>query len=389
MGGQEWKKEEENLYCLISKKICDFLDNKIDRLYSHCYKENEVLSYRFFYEMDGNFYSEKEIFSLFQYDNDYQQREFRMVLLSCNKYWDDLFRLWNDNSFYNCMETKTIYDIRTNEIDIFHSVNFPKDTRYYEYVTDLWLNELREANGQELTGIYIDEYILRKTEFKNNQRCDWQKLFSSCLGKMITMQLACNQYVVGDDDWQVDFNRGVIRFGERIYPIQYIGSESNITETWLWAWNNINQFDEALLQLAYRTKKCGEEQQIPQLATDELELSDAITGHNMATIACGMQTEPTCYYRCTHDAGAAYVAFRDMPKEVYAPIDADNFVEIAVMCLRNYPFLNHRIFIQSFLNWNKTAYSVEDDCIIAHFEQPVKISYVVEDDEWRITQIEM
>lgn len=42
---------------------------------------------------------------------------------------------------------------------------------------------------------------------------DWKDVFSACLGKMLAIQYAADEWVIKDRDWNVDFSRGVILFG--------------------------------------------------------------------------------------------------------------------------------------------------------------------------------
>ena len=59
---------------------------------------------------------------------------------------------------------------------------------------------------------------------------DFNQVFSATLGKMATVQ---NRFadIVGNLDWNVDFDRCEIAFGDQIYKIQFIGSESNVSDT--------------------------------------------------------------------------------------------------------------------------------------------------------------
>ena len=75
----------------------------------------------------------------------------------------------------------------------------------------------------------------------------WNEIFSANLGKIMAIQTACAKYVVKNRDWNVNFNRGIISFGNDEYPLQFLGSEANSSNTWLWAWENINGFDENII----------------------------------------------------------------------------------------------------------------------------------------------
>ena len=80
-------------------------------------------------------------------------------------------------------------------------------------------------------------------------KSNWFQVFSACLGKVMTIQDACAEQVVKGQGWNVDFSAGTLSFGRDSYPLQFIGSEANSDNTWLWGWKNVNGFDERLLRL--------------------------------------------------------------------------------------------------------------------------------------------
>ena len=51
---------------------------------------------------------------------------------------------------------------------------------------------------------------------------NWRHVFSACLGKMMAIQTACAELVVGGQDWQIDFEEGAISFGKKAYPLQFL-----------------------------------------------------------------------------------------------------------------------------------------------------------------------
>ena len=63
------------------------------------------------------------------------------------------------------------------------------------------------------------------------RKSDWLDVFSVCLGKMYVIQSAVGKTVIGDSDWGVDFEHGIISFGKRKFPAQLIGTESSVSLT--------------------------------------------------------------------------------------------------------------------------------------------------------------
>ena len=200
----------------------------------------------------------------------------------------------------------------------------------------------------------------------------WNDVFSANLGKIMAIQTACAKYVVKNRDWNVDFDKGIIAFGNDEYPLQFLGSEANSSNTWLWAWENINGFDDKIISLARSIKEKGEKLDIETLTTAEIDITDELNGHNFSIVACGLADKNYCYYRGPHSGGAILVAFDGVDEKVFTPIDAKDFADIVVRCIQQFP-LNHKLFVESFLEWNKTKYKWKENTLIADFENSQKL----------------
>ena len=195
----------------------------------------------------------------------------------------------------------------------------------------------------------------------------WNEIFSANLGKIMAIQTACAKYVVKNRDWNVDFDRGIISFGKDEYPLQFLGSEATSSNTWLWAWENINGFDENIISLAREIKAKGEKLNLEALTTAEINISDELNGHTLSIVACGLADKNYCYYRDPYSDGAIFVAFDGVDEKVFKPIDAKDFADIVVNSIQQFP-LNHKLFVESFLSWNKNKYEWKENTLIANFK---------------------
>ena len=218
----------------------------------------------------------------------------------------------------------------------------------------------------------------------------WNEIFSANLGKIMAIQTACAEHVVKNRDWNVDFDRGIISFGEDEYPLQFLGSEANSSNTWLWAWKNINGFDENIISLAREIKAKGEKLNLEALTTAEIEITDELNGHILSIVACGLADKKYCYYRGPHSGGAIFVAFDGVDERVFAPINAKDFADIVVNSIQQFP-LNHKLFVESFLEWNKTKYKWQGNLIIADFKKDgeLKIEFEKIENGFRIVNISL
>ncbi len=199
----------------------------------------------------------------------------------------------------------------------------------------------------------------------------WETVFAESLGKMLAVQLNAAEYV---DDWNLDFRNGYIYFGDQKHPVQFIGSENEADNTWMWGWFNINQLPEHLIRLAKQTRTLGKKWKIDALKTEKFYMTQAVNGHNLSTVACACADEDLFYYRCPSGSAAAFVAVQNAPKAIFQPVDSQKFINTVIQAIENYS-VNHKIFAESFLQWNKTPYTWEGDTLIAHFPQQVYLNF--------------
>lgn len=217
-------------------------------------------------------------------------------------------------------------------------------------------------------------------------KSSWFQVYSACLGKVMTIQDACARQVVKNQNWNVDFSAGTLAFGKEVYPVQFIGSESTSSESWMWGWNNVNGFDDKLLKLANEMKEFGETWNLEPLKSEQFSLDDTFNGYNLSIAACGISKENYCYYRGPHGGGAVFMAFSELPEDVFAPVDAPAFTTTVMNCVQQKP-VEHKIFIESFLMWNGTAYDWDGDKLIAHFSTDLVISFEKIDEFWRMSSL--
>lgn len=226
--------------------------------------------------------------------------------------------------------------------------------------------------------LWITDYNLRK----NN----WFELFSACLGRQMAIQEAFSRHVVKGQNWNVDFGTGTISFGNSPYPVQFIGSESSLSNTWKWGWDNINGFDNRLLELAHEAKEKGGQWELEPLSIANFQLDQVFNGHNLSVVACAISEKPYCYYRGPHDGGAVFMGISGVPEAVFAPVKLHEFITISMQCIQTF-HVDHKIFIESFLNWNKIDYSWENETIVAEFSQRLKIKFEKAEEFLRIASM--
>ena len=217
---------------------------------------------------------------------------------------------------------------------------------------------------------------------------DWDQVFSACLGKMYTVQNRLAELVKDEPNWYVDFEKGTLTLGKYEFRVQFLGSESYVSNSWLWGWENVNGFPDNLLGQVHIARTYGQTWGLEPLMYAQCELNDTFNGHNFSMVVCGALAEDRCYYRCPTggDQGAAFVALCDMPKELFAPVDGITFINSVSQCIQQF-YLDHKIFVESFLRWNKTPFDWSGDTLTAHFDADVAVEFEQAGENYRIKNL--
>lgn len=219
----------------------------------------------------------------------------------------------------------------------------------------------------------------------NIESGNFTQLFSACIGKTLANQIACSEQVVKGQDWSVDFQKGIIAFGDSIFPVQFVGSESSVNNTWLWAWGNKSPLPDSVKVDAIKLKAMGEKYGFSQLTTAQLDIDEVITGHALSIVAAALHEENVCYYRGPHANGAIFVIIKDLPGDVFKQVGCDTFIELVMKIIQQYE-LDHKVFIESFLLHNNCSYVWEGNVLAATFPEERKV-YVKLDECGRIASI--
>ena len=194
-------------------------------------------------------------------------------------------------------------------------------------------------------------------------KSNWSELFSACVGKSTLLQKRAFKLLVEGSNWQVDFDSGKIYFDGCEFDMQFIGSESFSSNTWLWGYENINGFDERLLELANKAREFGEKFGLSAFSTPQFELDENFNGHTFSMVLCAVFDEQN-YYRIEYDGGAAYVAFRsDVVFE--EPVLANELLSVVNECLSTYE-LDHKIFVKGLLLSCDMKFSESPNEIVAN-----------------------
>ena len=113
--------------------------------------------------------------------------------------------------------------------------------------------------------------------------------------------------LIADAEWEVDFSSdphltftsadgSVLRARPHL-----LGSESDREKTWLWGWENVNDFPDAVVGLSHEVRKYGAAEDVTELTTPELSLDEELALR--LTLASKEATDKWAHYPAAAGAG--------------------------------------------------------------------------------------
>jgi hypothetical protein len=203
---------------------------------------------------------------------------------------------------------------------------------------------------------------------------------SQHMGMAIARQLALSDYL-GQHTWQANLEAGRIIFnGNQAYPIQALGSESSLDNTWLWIWANtesLRQFPPSLFQDAHRMRHLGEAEMIAELTTDIMPISILSNGAVYSALAVGV-CGAACYYRCPYENGALFCLLYDVPLTV-KPLPLERAATVIMQLLQS--GMPHKAVITPFLEQQGYVITTQDKTWIAEDAAKRQIQLTFDDSD--------
>jgi hypothetical protein len=169
--------------------------------------------------------------------------------------------------------------------------------------------------------------------------------------------------LIGEHYAELDLDAGKVRFGSNLgFPFQVLGTTSDNTLTWLWAWSEEQtEIPEDLMQSARELKSWGEREGIPEFFEPEVDLNRA-DGHMISLIASEVG-KASCYYRDPYQGGALYLLLFGEAIDSQPPLDRTRLVHHLSELSTTYD-LDHRKALLSYLRAKNLAF-VENDRVVA------------------------
>ncbi len=175
--------------------------------------------------------------------------------------------------------------------------------------------------------------------------------------------------LTGDAAWHLDRDAATLTLGGLDFPVQFLGTESFQSDTWLWAdANGASELLPEALAACRDVRLSGRSLDPETFGRDRFTFVNRIgepDASSLACVACGL-AGGSAYYRSEHEAGAVYLLLND-PRIDAVPLDADLLCE-AFAAFMWYPNDN-RAAMERFVGSNElTVYESNDSDL--SFELP-------------------
>jgi hypothetical protein len=180
--------------------------------------------------------------------------------------------------------------------------------------------------------------------------------------------------LLGDYTYVLDLDAGKIRFNDSLeFSFQVLGTESDNTLIWLWAWAD-EQTDEVpldLLKASRELRDWGFREEIPEFIRPSVDL-DKADGHVLSMVASGI-CRASCYHRDVYEGGSAFLLLYDKL------IDAQPFFDLPRLSRRFLDLIsryeiNHRNALLSYLRIRGLSVAEKGSTITAELDTGERLS---------------
>jgi hypothetical protein len=168
--------------------------------------------------------------------------------------------------------------------------------------------------------------------------------------------------LTGEHFSEFDLDAGILKIDNDLaLPFQVLGTQSDNTLTWLWAWSEEHADVRSELTTAARTlKEWGLKNSIEEFCLPEVDIGRA-DGMMISLIAAEV-CKASCYYRDAYEGGAVFVLLSGAGIDRQPPFELSGFLRSFTDLASRYD-LNHRNMLRSYLRIKGLPF-VEDGAMI-------------------------
>jgi hypothetical protein len=174
-------------------------------------------------------------------------------------------------------------------------------------------------------------------------------LFDRHAAASFDKQLFLNE-LVGENAWHFDMATSFLSFGKKYrWQVQLLGTESEVTRTWLWAWANPGGRVPAPSHSANLVRAVGDLQRCVQLSEPQFPVGE-VDGHYLANLASGL-CQARAYYRAQNQGGAVFLLIVDKEFPRWVGQSLARISTIFPQVLLSLPITDHKTAFRGYLRF--------------------------------------
>ncbi len=172
--------------------------------------------------------------------------------------------------------------------------------------------------------------------------------------------------LIGEHLHELDLDAGTIRFEGFQFPMQVIGTESDNTLTWLWAWSDEQtEIPSNLMQSAIQLRAWGSAEGLSEFTMPSVDLNKA-DGYGISLVASEV-CRASCFFRDDYEGGAVFLLLFDSMIDNGPSFDRQRLVRRLADLFSRYD-LNHRNTLLFYLTAKKLSPAAEGNVINCELE---------------------
>jgi hypothetical protein len=180
--------------------------------------------------------------------------------------------------------------------------------------------------------------------------------------------------LLGDHTYVLDLDSGKIMFNDNLEcTFQVLGTESDNTLIWLWAWAD-EQTEEVpveLLQASRELRDWGSHEGVQEFTLPAVDLHKA-DGHVLSMIA-GELCKASCYFRDVYEGGSAFFLLYDKLIDAQPVFDLSRLSRRFLDLISRHD-LNHRNTLLSYLRIKGLSYEEKGTAITCELDSGERLS---------------
>lgn len=182
------------------------------------------------------------------------------------------------------------------------------------------------------------------------------------LEKQVKFRQLAGEYLA-----ELDLEAGLIRLSQDVqFPFQVLGTESDNTLTWLWAWaDEQTELPVELIKSSLEIRAWGEKEGIIECTTPSVDINRA-NGHMISMVAseiCGAD----CYYHDAYEGGGAFLLLFGDEISRQPGFTADELSRHISFLLSICDF-NHRNALHSYFSLRKLPFTEHATFVVGALE---------------------